>query len=361
MCAVAATTTTMTPIFSSPKIASLLCKSSSLNSSTSSSSPRSLSTPMNLHVSASSSPSPSSVSHVDTVLKRKRPARIHVPHSMPSIGFGLLETPEVMEEEGEGYSVYCKRGRRRISAMEDRFSVSVGIQGDSRQAFFGVFDGHGGAKVAEIAAKRLSENVIDQVWRRTESEVEEAIKDGYLMTDREVSEEGGGACCVTALIRNGNLAVSNVGDCRAVLSRNGRAEALTSDHRAGREDERNRIEKSGGYVDCCGGGWRVQGTLAVSRAMGDEHLKQWVISEPESRVMKIEDDCRFLILASDGLWDKVTNQEAVDMVEAVCGVEIKKNRPINPKLIMSACKQLVTLSTSRGSLDDTTVMIIQLN
>lgn len=61
------------------------------------------------------------------------------------------------------------------------------------------------------------------------------------------------------------------------------------------------------------------------------------------------------------LSSQVTNQEAVDMVEAVCGVEIKKNRPINPKLIMSACKQLVTLSTSRGSLDDTTVMIIQLN
>lgn len=96
----------------------------------------------------------------------------------------------------------------------------------------------------------MSENVIDQVWRRTESEVEEAIKDGYLRTDREVSEEGvsgGGACCVTALIRNGNLAVSNVGDCRAVLSRKGRAEALTSDHMAGREDERNRIEKSVGF------------------------------------------------------------------------------------------------------------------
>lgn len=59
-----------------------------------------------------------------------------MPHSMPSIGFGILETPEVMEEEGEGYSVYCKRGRRRISAMEDRFSVSVGIQGDSRQVYF---------------------------------------------------------------------------------------------------------------------------------------------------------------------------------------------------------------------------------
>lgn len=100
--------------------------------------------------------------------------------------------------------------------------------------------------MAEIAAKRMSKNVIDEVARRTESELEEAIKDGYSTTDREVSEEGvsGGACCVAALIRNGNLAVSNVGDCRAVLSRRGKAEALTSDHRPSREDERNRIENS---------------------------------------------------------------------------------------------------------------------
>ncbi|XP_023547654.1 probable protein phosphatase 2C 2 [Cucurbita pepo subsp. pepo] len=360
MCAVAVpttTTTTMTPLFSPPKVASPLYKSYSLNYSSPSPSysslPRSVSCP----------PSASSLPDVDTVLKRKRPARIDVPTIVPSIGFGFgtFETPEVMEEEGEGYSVYCKRGRRR-SAMEDRFSATVGIQGDSRQAFFGIFDGHGGAQVAEIAAKRMSENVIDQVTRRTESELEEAIKDGYLATDREVSEEGvsGGACSATALIRNGHLAVSNVGDCRAVLSRKGKAEALTSDHRACREDERNRIEKSGGYVDCCRGAWRVQGTLAVSRAIGDKHLKQWVISEPETRVVKIEDDCDYLILASDGLWDKITNQEAVDVVEAACGVEIMENKKPNP-LLMSACKQLAALSASRGSVDDTTVMIIKLN
>ncbi|XP_022995964.1 probable protein phosphatase 2C 25 [Cucurbita maxima] len=375
MCAVAVpkTTTTMTnSLFSSPKIASLLynsslnycCSSPSSSSSSSSSSPRSVSSPRKLHVSASSPsllPStpqlPPSVSPlaVDTVLKRKRPARINVPQSIDFIGFGF-EQPEVMEEEEEEYSVYCKRGRRRI-AVEDRFSATVGIQGDSRQAFFGVYDGHGGAKVAEIAAKRMSENVIDQVMRRTDSELEEAIKDGYLTTDREVSEEGvsGGACCVAALIRNGNLAVSNVGDCRAVLSRRGKAEALTSDHRPCREDERNRIENSGGYIDYCRGAWRVQGTLAVSRAIGDDHLKQWVISEPETRMVKIEDDCDFLILASDGFWDKVKNQEAVDIVQSLCGVEMEK-----PKLF-AACKELAALSTSRGSVDDTTVMIIKLS
>lgn len=138
MCAVAVPkATATTPLFSSPKIASLIYKSS-LNycSSSSPSSPRSVSSPRKLHVSASSPSQPQlppSVSPlaVDTVLKRKRPARIDVPPSI-AFGFGFEKQPEVMEEEGEGYSVFCKRGRRR-SAIEDRFSATVGIQGDSRQ------------------------------------------------------------------------------------------------------------------------------------------------------------------------------------------------------------------------------------
>lgn len=53
------------------------------------------------------------------------------------------------------------------------------------------------------------------------------------------------------------------------------------------------------------GVWRVQGSLAISRAIGDIHLKEWIISEPEIRKLPIISDCEFLILASDGLWDKV--------------------------------------------------------
>lgn len=57
----------------------------------------------------------------------------------------------------------------------------------------------------------------------------------------------------------------------------------------------------------CRGVWRVQGSLAVSRGIGDRHLKQWVISEPETNVLLIKPEHEFLILASDGLWDKVCN------------------------------------------------------
>ena len=112
------------------------------------------------------------------------------------------------------------------------------------QAFFGVFDGHGGASAAEFAAKNLEKNILNELEKSNEIEV--AVKNGYLTTDSEFLNKDvrGGACSVTALIKNGNLVASNAGDCRALLSRGGSAVALTSDHRPGlREDERERIEK----------------------------------------------------------------------------------------------------------------------
>jgi len=94
------------------------------------------------------------------------------------------------------------------------------------QSLFGVFDRHGGAKAAEFAAENLDKNIIDEVMRRGDEEIEEAVKQGYLNTYSDFLKEDvhSGSCCVTALIREGNLVVSNAGDCRAVMSRGGVAE-----------------------------------------------------------------------------------------------------------------------------------------
>ncbi|KAK2635779.1 hypothetical protein Ddye_030571 [Dipteronia dyeriana] len=294
-----------------------------------------------------------------SVLKRKWPLRIDIP-STAGLGGFKLDTPrgeDRLDEvvvEGESYSVYCKRGRRGC-VMEDRYSAVVDINGDSSRALFGVFDGHGGAKAAEFAAKNLGNNIVREFSRRCEEDVESSIRNGYLTTDAEFLKEdhGGGACCVTALIRNGDLVVSNAGDCRAVMCLGGAAEALTSDHRPSRKDEKERIEALGGYVDCYPGVWRIQGSLAVSRGIGDRTYKQWVTAEPETRVVKINPECEFLILASDGLWDKVSNQEAVDIVRPLC-VGVDKPEPF------SACKKLAELSVRRGSMDDISVMVIHL-
>ncbi|VVB02850.1 unnamed protein product [Arabis nemorensis] len=287
----------------------------------------------------------------DSVLKRKRPPMldlITVAPPVPSWCNTTVKTPEkaaeVVEAEKDGYYfVYCKRGRR--GPMEDRYFAEVESddEGPRKKAFFGVFDGHGGSNAAEFAAMNLRNNIeaamAGERSREDGYSIERAIRDGYNKTDEDFLKEGskGGACCVTALISNGELAVSNAGDCRAVISRGGVAEALTTDHNPSQANELKRIEALGGYVDCCNGVWRIQGTLAVSRGIGDRYLKKWVIAEPETRTLRIKPELEFLILASDGLWDKVTNQEAVDVVRPYCvGVE-------NPKTL-SACKKLAELS-----------------
>ncbi|KAJ4969787.1 hypothetical protein NE237_002886 [Protea cynaroides] len=283
------------------------------------------------------------------LLKRKRPAKIDIPISALSFAPSTVEVLREVEFERDGVSVYCKKGRRE--AMEDQYSAVFDLQGDPKQAFFGVFDGHGGAKAAEFAAKNLDKHILDELTRREGNEIEDAVKNAYLTTDSEFLKEDlrGGTCCVTALITKGDLVVSNAGDCRAVLSRGGIAEALTSDHRPSRVDEKERIEALGGFVDRHHGVWRLQGSLAVSRGIGDRSLKQWVIAEPETNILKIRPECEFLILASDGLWDKVENQEAVDMIRPLCTGTDK------PEL-MSACRKLAELSVMRGSADDISVM-----
>ncbi|KAJ8543597.1 hypothetical protein K7X08_006120 [Anisodus acutangulus] len=310
------------PVFSPssvPSPSSFRCKTSSSSYSpetlTSSSSPSSPSSP--LRILRIQKPPPSNLIRASTttdcstctILKRKRPTRLDLPVASMSFGNFPVTTPagvaDLVEVEGDDYSVCCKRGRK--GAMEDRHSAIVNLQGDSKQGVFGIFDGHGGVKAAEFAAENLIKNIMNELGNTTTDEkIETAVRNGYLKTDTEFlnQEVRGGSCCVTALIQKGNLVVSNAGDCRAVVSRGGVAEALTSDHRPSRQDEKDRIEASGGYVDCCHGVWRIQGSLAVSRSIGDQYLKQWVTAEPETRILGLKSELEFLVLASDGLWDK---------------------------------------------------------
>ncbi|CAI0464648.1 unnamed protein product [Linum tenue] len=347
-------------------------------------------------------------------LKRKRPPMIEIPNVLQEIK-SEAPTPRrdgFLSSSGPGVCVSAVKGKKKF--MEDSHKIVSCLNGDSRSGFFGVYDGHGGRKAAEFVAENLHSNIMGtMVDCRDESSKEEALRAGYLKTDQQFLEQGllSGACCVTALIQGQEMVVSNLGDCRAVLCKGGVAEALTIDHRAEREDERQRIENKGGYVEFHRGAWRVHGILSVSRSIGDSHLKEWVLAEPDTNILHLTPDMEFLVLASDGLWEVVENQEAVDIVTASCmpenksgpllwdGIEceeeeefpsendipplklrrislvkkiktktesspIKENIQKSPPStagLAGACKELVNLAVSRGSLDDITVMIIDLS
>uniref|UniRef100_A0A1J3IP27 protein-serine/threonine phosphatase n=1 Tax=Noccaea caerulescens TaxID=107243 RepID=A0A1J3IP27_NOCCA len=243
-----------------------------------------------------------------------------------------------------GYS--SLKGKR--ATMEDFFETRISDVDGQMVAFFGVFDGHGGARTAEYLKNNLFKNLVthdDFI-----SDTKKAIVEGFKQTDEEylIEERGqpknAGSTASTALLIGDKLIVANVGDSRVVASRNGSAVPLSNDHKPDRSDERQRIENAGGFI-IWAGTWRVGGILAVSRAFGDKQLKPYVIAEPEIQ----EDDIstlEFIVIASDGLWNVLSNKDAVAIARDISDAE-------------TATRKLVQEAYARGSCDNITCIVVR--
>jgi len=131
---------------------------------------------------------------------------------------------------------------------------------------------------------------------------------------------GAGCTSVVALVAGERLFVANAGDSKAVLCRGGRAVAMSFEHKPQSEIETARIERAGGFVNRVG---RVNNNLNLSRSIGDLKYKmnaslppkdQMITAEPDMMVQDLTSEDEFLFIACDGVWDVMSNQEAIDFV-----------------------------------------------
>ncbi|CAK9323683.1 unnamed protein product [Citrullus colocynthis] len=214
---------------------------------------------------------------------------------------------------------------------------------------FAIFDGHLGHDVANFLQNNLFHNILKEAdfW----SETRKAIKRAYKKTDEEILDKvkqlgKGGSTAVTAILIDGHkLVVANVGDSRAVLCRNGVTEQLSVDHEPTKE--KREIESRGGFVSNIPGDVpRVDGQLAVARAFGDKSLKVHLSSEPDVEVKTVDETTEFMILASDGIWKVMTNQEAVESIRHIKDANI-------------AAKRLIDEAVSRKSKDDISCIVVR--
>jgi serine/threonine protein phosphatase PrpC len=107
----------------------------------------------------------------------------------------------------------------------------------------------------------------------------------------------------------------NVGDTRAVLAnRDGLAIQLSKDHKPNAPSEKKRIEGLGGKIEHDGYVWRV-GPLSLSRSFGDTDSAPYVTHVPEIFSYKVSSNDLFIILACDGLWEVLNNQDAIDFIQ----------------------------------------------
>jgi protein phosphatase 2C family protein 2/3 len=235
---------------------------------------------------------------------------------------------------------------------------------DSRLSFFGVYDGHGGDKVAQFAGEYIHQIVAKQeAFKR--GDIEQALKDGFLATDRAIlndpryEEEVSGCTASVGILSSKKIYVGNAGDSRSVLGVKGRAKPLSFDHKPQNEGEKARITAAGGFVDF----GRVNGNLALSRAIGDFEFKksaelapeqQIVTAYPDVTVHEISDDDEFLVVACDGICDCQSSQAVVEFVRR--GIAAKQELSKICENMMDNC--LASNSETGGVGCDNMTMIV---
>lgn len=262
--------------------------------------------------------------------------------------------------------VYSHSIQGKRDSNEDQHAVVLNIDGSEKDFnninFLAVFDGHGGKTVSKFLKenlppffiKKYKKNIFNKpdMFSKYVNKVYDMLQD-KIKTDhpRAVNYCGSTACvtihCVDPEEKKNYLWMLNVGDSRAVLSnKNGLAVQLSQDHKPNSPDERNRIEQMGGKISFDGSDWRVK-DLSLSRAFGDVECTPYVTHLPQIYRYRLSSSDRFLIKACDGLWDVLSNQDAIEFVQELLNKKYKGN----------VAKALVEFAYEKGSLDNITAIV----
>ncbi|XP_061375810.1 probable protein phosphatase 2C 65 [Gastrolobium bilobum] len=298
-------------------------------------------------------------------------------------------------------SMCSQKGTKGVN--QDALTVWEDFTGEKGMTFCGVFDGHGplGHKFAQYtrdnlpsklsAAIKLSQQ--QKVLKHYDSNATYTGINGednqnmsfaswegsFVRSFKEMDEDlarnidtnySGGSTAVTVIKRGDQLIVGNLGDSRAVLCTRGDDDQLipvqlTVDFTPDIPSEASRIINCGGRVfaaeedpginrlwmpeDNCPG-------LAMSRAFGDFCLKDYgLTSVPDVSSRKLTKKDEFVVLATDGVWDVLTNNEVIKLVASA------PNRSIAAKLLVKRATWAWKIKYPRFKVDDIAVICFFLN
>lgn len=293
------------------------------------------------------------------------------------------QEPETKSEEARVTcgAMFTAKGRRYY--QEDRGVV------DDAAGFYAVFDGHGGDKASRFCAKHMAEYVAAEmagaanggaVEALSDEAVERAFVAAFIALDKKFQDkmvDDGSTACVARVMRTGagvRLHVANAGDSRCiVVCADGTALAMSVDQKPHDPVERARIEAANHEVEVIDelvDGKRIKlsrvdGILAVARAIGDHSLKDYGVPPEKTAVTCVPvvqhlavDRAvhRFVVLASDGVWDVFTNADAAQLVHST----LSGNATPTAAELERAAEALVQGAIDRNSADNCTAVVFAL-
>ncbi|XP_048831013.1 protein phosphatase 1A isoform X2 [Brienomyrus brachyistius] len=289
----------------------------------------------------------------------------------------FLDKPKMEKHNAHGEGNSLRYGLSSMQGwrveMEDAHTAVMGLpNGLNAWSFFAVYDGHAGSQVARYCCEHLLEHITSNPDFRagggsgggepSVESVKSGVRTGFLQIDehmRAISEKKHGAdrsgsTAVGVLVSPRHIYFINCGDSRALLSRAGRVHFFTQDHKPSNPLEKERIQNAGGSVMI----QRVNGSLAVSRALGDFDYKcvhgkgpteQLVSPEPEVYEIERSAADEFIILACDGIWDVMANEELCDFVKS--RLEVTED-------LEKVCNEIVDTCLYKGSRDNMSVILV---
>ncbi|SCU80412.1 LAME_0B03026g1_1 [Lachancea meyersii CBS 8951] len=245
--------------------------------------------------------------------------------------------------------------------MEDVHTYVENFASRLDWGYFGVFDGHAGSQASKWCGSHLHAVLEKDIMSDESRDVREVLNDAFSYADEHINASLGGNSGCTAAVgvlrwevpdnasnkkieldqHKRMLYTANVGDTRIVLCRNGHSVRLTYDHKASDILEMQRVEAAGGLVMRS----RVNGMLAVTRSLGDKFFDSLVVGKPFTTSVEITTTDQFLIIACDGLWDVIEDQEACDIIKDMTDAN-------------EAAKMLVRMALKQGTTDNVTVMVV---
>jgi len=310
-------------------------------------------------------------------------------------------------------AVFCVERYTANTPTEDRYHVLVDTHDSlADTSYFGLYDGHLGEHTAVFLDQNMHDYVLQelekdgsvvqnmhQAFKTVDNEWKNAVKDRF--QDGEVHLAMAGSCALVAVFKDGCIHVANTGDSRAVLGSVNmmgelEVEELTMDHNLSNPAEAKLLvhlhQSEKGVITGKDNGKRVKGALKVTRSLGDLYLKDrqfnclplpsifqakepfhppYILNEPQVITRTLEDNDRFLLMASDGLWENVSTEDvALVMYELLAfpdmPLETAPGKLIRLALERAADKHNIAIQElihkppqeKRHFHDDITVMII---
>ena len=286
----------------------------------------------------------------------KREAAIQVPRPWPTAQDKLVAFTSLASDANSAYRSYMEDGSLVLEPFEP------GRDASDRWGFFAVYDGHGGREAVDYCEMRLHEQVALEMKT---SNAPDALQTAFLKIDSQLGMYGAwnhGTTATVVLVQDTkgtrSIHVAHVGDSRAVLIENiGCPRSLTKDHRPTDPEESRRVIDGGGIVS----GGRVGGDLAISRSLGDHRLKGKGLScTPDLCTVGVAGG-HILIIATDGLWDVIRDEDACKIIER--SVEEAAEANVKPSEISGwlqkrASQELVDEAKRLGSRDNILVLTL---